>query len=176
MKISKKWAMPNGNTFEIKPIKEFIQFYNSSNLESADPFANRNRIAKYVNDLDPEMETEFNMDAIDFLKTFKDESLDLVFFDPPYSPRQVSECYKKLGKTVNMQTTQASFWSNMKIEIARIVKPNGIVLCFGWNSQGIGKTRGFIMEEILLVAHGGHHNDTICTAERKSTDLFSACR
>jgi len=175
MKLSKKWAMPNGNTFEIKPIKEFIQFYNSSNLESADPFANRNRIAKYVNDLDPEMKTEFNMDAIDFLKTFEDESLDIVFFDPPYSPRQVSECYKKLGKTVNMQTTQASFWSNMKIEIARILKPNGIVLCFGWNSQGIGKTRGFIMEEILLVAHGGYHNDTICTAERKSTDLFSAC-
>jgi hypothetical protein len=175
MKLSKKWAMPNGNTFEIKPIKEFIHFYNSSNLESADPFANRNRIAKYVNDLDPEMETEFNMDAIDFLKTFEDESLDLVFFDPPYSPRQVSECYKKLGKTVNMQTTQASFWSNMKIEIARILKPNGMVLCFGWNSQGIGKTRGFIMEEILLVAHGGQHNDTICTAERKSTDLFSAC-
>jgi DNA modification methylase len=121
------------------------------------------------------MKTEFNMDAIDFLKTFEDESLDIVFFDPPYSPRQVSECYKKLGKTVNMQTTQASFWSNMKIEIARILKPNGIVLCFGWNSQGIGKTRGFIMEEILLVAHGGYHNDTICTAERKSTDLFSAC-
>jgi len=86
MKLSKKWAMPNGNTFEIKPIKEFIQFYNSSNLESADPFANRNRIAKYVNDLDPEMKTEFNMDAIDFLKTFEDESLDIVFFRPvPYT-------------------------------------------------------------------------------------------
>ena len=91
-------------------------------MESADPFANRNRLAKFVNDLDPEMETEFNMDAIDFLKTFEDNSLDLVFFDPPYSPRQVSECYKKLGKTVNMQTTQSSFWSNMKIEIARILK------------------------------------------------------
>lgn len=69
--------------------------------------------------------------------------------------------------SVNMQTTQASFWSNMKKEISRIVKPDGYVLCFGWNSQGIGKTRGFIMEEILLVAHGGNHNDTICTAERK---------
>jgi hypothetical protein len=167
MKLRREWAIPCGNTFEIKPIKEFIQFYNSSNLESADPFANKNRIAKYVNDLDPGMETEFNMDALDFLKSFDDESLDMVFFDPPYSPRQVSECYKKLGKTVNMQTTQANFWSNMKIEIARILKQNGIALCFGWNSQGIGKTRGFIMEEILLVAHGGQHNDTICTAERK---------
>jgi hypothetical protein len=172
MKIRKTWAMPNGNTFNIKPINEFIYSYNSSNIESADPFANHNKIAKYRNDLDPEMETEFNMDAIDFLKTFEDKSLDLVFFDPPYSPRQVSECYKKLGKTVDMQTTQSSFWSNMKIEIARILKPNGVVLCFGWNSQGIGKKRGFRMDEILLVSHGGQHNDTICTAERKLINLF----
>lgn len=32
---------------------------------------------------------------------------------------------------------------------------------------GIGKTLGFNIEEILLVAHGGWHNDTICTVERK---------
>lgn len=28
MKISKTWAMPNKNTFNIKPIKEFIERYN----------------------------------------------------------------------------------------------------------------------------------------------------
>jgi len=174
MIIRRKWAMPDGNTFAIKPIREFIMQYNYGDLESADPFANKNNIAKYRNDLDPDMGTEYNMDALDFLKTFEENSLDLVLFDPPYSPRQVSECYKKLGKTVNMETTQASFWSNLKKEISRITKPNGIVLCFGWNSQGIGKKRGFVMEEILLVAHGGSHNDTICTAERKSTDLFNS--
>ena len=173
MKISRKWAMPNGNTFNIKPINEFLRSYNKIGIESADPFANKNKIAKYRNDLDPEMLTEYNMDALDFLKTFKDSSLDLVFFDPPYSPRQVSECYKRLGQTVNMQTTQSSFWANMKNEISRILKPSGVALCFGWNSQGIGKTRGFTMVELLIVAHGGNHNDTICTAEVKNTDLFS---
>lgn len=83
------------------------------------------------------------------------------------SVRQVSECYKKVGRTVNMETTQASFWSKLKKEIKRIVKPNGIVLSFGWNSGGIGKTNGFLIEEILLVNHGGPHNDTICVAEKK---------
>lgn len=29
------------------------------------------------------------------------------------------------------------------------------------------KTRGFECEEILLVAHGGNHNDTIVVVERK---------
>ena len=129
--------MPNGNTFDIKPIMEFIKQYNSINIESADPFANKNRIAKYINDLDPSFNTEYNMDALDFLKMFDNESLDFVLFDPPYSPRQVSECYKKMGLTVNIQTTQASFWSNMKNEISRIIKVEGVVLCFGWNSQGI---------------------------------------
>jgi hypothetical protein len=173
MNMSKDWAMPNGNTFSIKPIEKFVAKYNVEGLKSIDPFANTNRIATITNDLDPDMKADYCMDALDFLKQFDSGSIDLVLFDPPYSPRQVSECYKKLGKTVNMQTTQSSFWSNMKIEIARITKTGGIVLCFGWNSQGIGKTRGFEMEEILLVAHGGAHNDTICTAERKFTnELF----
>jgi hypothetical protein len=98
--------------------------------------------------------------------------VDFVLYDPPYSPRQVSECYKKFGKTVNMQTTQASFWSNLKKEIERITKSNGIVISFGWNTNGIGKTKGFEIIEILLVAHGGAHNDTICTVERKLPTLF----
>jgi hypothetical protein len=91
-----------------------------------------------------------------------------VLYDPPYSPRQVSECYKSLGQTVNMQTTQASYWSNQKKEISRIVKPNGIVICFGWNSGGIGQSNGFEIIEILLVPHGGWHNDTIATVCKKT--------
>ncbi|MFA5490702.1 MAG: hypothetical protein WC284_16090, partial [Candidimonas sp.] len=82
-------------------------------------------------------------------------------------PRQVSEVYRKLGHSVNMQTTQANYWSDQKKEISRIVKPGGIVMTFGWNSGGIGKTNGFVIEEILLVAHGGWHNDTIVVVEFK---------
>lgn len=171
MIINRKWCMPNKNTFDIKPIKEFIYRYNSIGIKSIDPFANKNKIASITNDLDPQFRTNFNLDALDFLKHFESESVDLVLFDPPYSPRQVSESYKKLNKTVNMQTTQSSFWSKMKIEIARITKTSGYVLCFGWNSQGIGKTRGFEMKEICMVAHGGNHNDTICTAEIKKKEL-----
>ena len=60
----------------------------------------------------------------------------------------------------------------MKKEIARITKPNSIVITFGWNTNGIGKTKGFEIIEILLVAHGGSHNDTICVVERKLSTLF----
>lgn len=83
------------------------------------------------------------------------------------SPRQVSECYKNLGQTVNMQTTQASYWSKQKEQIGRIVKKNGIVITCSWNSGGIGKKYGFEIQEILLVPHGGWHNDTIVVVEKK---------
>jgi DNA modification methylase len=172
MIMNRIWEMPNSNTFDIRCIKRLIYKYYKESYVSIDPFANSNRIAKITNDLDPEHGTTHNMDALDFLKTFDDNSIDFVLYDPPYSPRQVSECYKKLGKTVNMQTTQASFWGNLKKEIARITKPGGIVLSFGWNSNGIGKTKGFEIIEILNVAHGGQHNDTICTVEQKKTLLF----
>lgn len=165
--FNRVWHMPNKNTFDIKPIKELIYKYYKDKYLSIDPFANKNRIAKFTNDLDPEMNCDYNMDAIDFLNMFEDKTVDFILYDPPFSPRQLSECYKKLGKSVNFETTQSSFWGNLKKEVARVIKPNGIVITFGWNSNGIGKTKGFEIVEILLVAHGGNHNDTICVVERK---------
>ena len=165
LEINRVWAMPNKHTFSIKPIGELIGRHLFG--LSIDPFANHNRLATVTNDLDPDFDTDYNIDALDFLKLFDDESVDVVLFDPPYSPRQVSECYKALSLSVNMQTTQSSFWGNMKKEIARITKPNGKVITCGWNSGGIGKTNGFEPVEVLLVPHGGWHNDTIVTVERK---------
>ena len=166
MNINRKWSMPNKNTFDIKPIKELIDKYLMDGV-IIDPFANKNKIANITNDLDEQYNTDYHMDATDFLKMFDDESVDMVLYDPPYSPRQVSECYRNLGMTVNMQTTQASYWSNQKKEIGRILKPNGIVITCGWNSGGIGKKYGLEIQEILLVPHGGWHNDTIVTVEKK---------
>jgi hypothetical protein len=157
--------MPNSRTFDINPINEIIKKYAIGII--IDPFANKNRIAEITNDIDPQYDTDYNLDALDFLKLFGNEAVDTVLYDPPYSPRQVSECYKSLGKTVNMQTTQASYWSNQKKEISRIVRKDGIVITCSWNSGGIGKKYGFEIMEVLLVPHGGWHNDTIVTVERK---------
>lgn len=163
--MKRVWAMPNSNTFSIKPISEWIATYTHGVI--IDPFANTNKVASITNDLNPDYDTDYHMDALDFLKMFEGSSIDTVLYDPPYSPRQVSECYKQFGYEVTSETTRASFWSAHKKEIARIVKPNGVVLSFGWNSNGIGKKYGFEIQDILLVAHGGHHNDTICVAEMK---------
>lgn len=165
--INRQWAMPNKKTFDIKPVAELILRYYNKDAISVDPFANSNKLARYRNDLDPQYGTDYNLDALDFLKTFDDSTIEFILYDPPFSPRQVSESYKKLRMSVNMKTTQASFWGNLKKEIARILKKDGIVISFGWNSGGIGKTHGFKILEILLVPHGGNHNDTICVVEQK---------
>lgn len=167
MTINRVWHMPNKNTFEIKPIRKLIEKYIKDARVVVDPFANSNKYGTITNDLDPQYDTTYHMDATEFLKSLDDNIADVVLYDPPFSPRQVSECYKKFNMTVNMETTQASYWSKQKEQIARIVKPNGIVVTCGWNSGGIGKKYGFDIVEILLVAHGGWHNDTIITVERK---------
>jgi len=168
MKIQRAWAMPNSNTFSIQPIREIIDKYKFGTI--VDPFANTNKIATITNDLNPDYDTDYHMDATEFLAMLEDESVDTVLYDPPYSPRQVAECYKQFGKTVNMATTQASYWSKQKDEIERITRMGGYCITCGWNSGGIGQKHGFEIVEILMVAHGGWHNDTIVTVERKVND------
>ena len=165
--IERIWAMPNKNTFEIKPIHDLIVDEITDGIW-IDPFANRNKLASITNDLSTEFETDYHLDALDFLKMFDTDSVDGVLYDPPYSPRQVSECYNNVGYNVTWDTTKASFWGNHKREISRIVKIGGKVITFGWNSGGIGYKYGFEIQKVLLVPHGGWHNDTICTVEIKT--------
>jgi DNA modification methylase len=108
------------------------------------------------------------MDALAFLKSIETDAVDLVLYDPPYSITQAAQLYTSYGKEkLEINVSNMAYWARCKDEIARIVKPGGGVLCCGWNSNGIGKGRGFKMEKLLIVAHGGSKNDTIVTVERK---------
>ena len=169
MEINRVWQFPSAKTFSIKAVKALIEKYRAKvpNGVIIDPFANDSKLGTVTNDIDTNYKTDFHLEATDFLRLFEKSSVDLVLYDPPYSPRQLSECYRRLGKSVTMKDTQASYWSEQKKLIGEIVKPNGFVISFGRNSGGVGKKNGFEIIEILLVAHGGSHNDTICTVERK---------
>lgn len=132
-----------------------------------DAFAKDSKYGTITNDLNEEYDTDYHLDALDFLKLIDSESADCVLYDPPYSLRQVVECYKGVGREVTQETTQSSWRARHLDEIKRILKPGGKALCFGWNSNGVGKKRGFEMQEILLVPHGASKYDTICTCEVK---------
>lgn len=167
IKINRVWAMPNSKTFRIKPIKEFVERNIAGGGIIVDPFANDCKYGTITNDMNPMFDTNYHMDALDFLQTIPSESADVVLYDPPYSLRQVVECYRGFGREVTQETTQSSWRARHLNEIKRILKPGGKALCFGWNSNGVGKTRGFEMQEILIVPHGGSKHDTICTMEVK---------
>ena len=165
LQIERHWAMPNKWTFKIKPITALLKSELTSGLW-IDPFAGENSPATITNDLNPSAPTDFHLDAIAFLKRFDACSVDGVLYDPPYSQRQVRECYDDISGSLKWDG-RMTFWSESKNEIARIVKPGGKVICFGWNSMGLGKSRGFSMTRVLLIPHGGSRNDTICTVEIK---------
>lgn len=162
--------MPNSDTFSIPPIGDFVKRYLEKSRSSVDPFARNKQWATFTNDLNPETSAGYHMDAEDFMKMLADcgMSCDLGIFDPPYSPRQISECYKAAGRTVGMKETQNSvLYSRTKAALMPLLEPRAIVLSFGWNSAGMGIKHGFEIEEIMIVCHGAAHNDTICLAERR---------
>lgn len=169
MKFSRYWAMPDGDTFNIPPLRDFVKSYLANSQVSIDPFARNKRWATYTNDLHPETAAECHMDAEKFLLMLGAQGIkaDLVIFDPPYSPRQISECYKSIGMEVGMKETQNGLlYKRVRDAIVPVLAPNGIVLSFGWNSVGMGEGREFDILEILLCSHGGGHNDTIAMAEQ----------
>lgn len=168
--MNRAWAMPSPDTLSIKPIRGLVKKYLHGAKVSVDPFARNCTWATYTNDLNPDTAAEYHMEASAFLQTLIDKGVraDVGIFDPPYSPRQVQECYSGIGRTVTQADTQmVDIRREARNLLARIVKPYGYVLSFGWNTAGIGKERGFELVEVLLVCHGGWHNDTICTVERK---------
>ena len=162
--------MPNSKTFTIKPIKELLNRYITDDMVVVDPFANESKFGTITNDLNPKFDTNYHLDALDFLKQINDNCADIVLYDPPYSPRQIKECYDGIGITVTADDTKASWRAKHLDEIKRVLKPNGICISFGWNTNGVGKKRGFEIIEILIVPHGGSKNDTLCTVERKVGD------
>ena len=163
MKIERAWAMPNHQTFSIKPIREWI---GEVPPLSVDPFARDSELASVTNDINPNTNANHNLDALEFLFEIRDQYAQCVLFDPPYSLRQLKECYDGLGVSMTQRESQR-FFTDIKDQIARITKPGGEVLSFGWNTVGMAKSRGFDIKDILLVCHGGNHNDTICVREIK---------
>lgn len=157
--INRVWAMPSRWTFTIKPIAELLdeEVYGVS----VDPFAGQSELATHRNDLETDHPNK--LDALDWLKTLPDNFADTVLYDPPYSITQAAK--------YNAKFASKAYWSACKKELARILKPGGTAISFGWNSGGLGKVNGLEVKRILLVPHGGNRNDTIVTVETRPKPL-----
>ena len=156
------WAMPNRWTFQIPPVRDFIEAHVQGPV-IIDPFSGTSRYATHANDLAHE-----GVDAEEFCTQLLAQGLraDTILFDPPYSPRQISECYKSIGRPVTREDTQnAALYKRVLTPLIALLKPGGIALRFGWQSAGVNRSWEYL--RVLIVQHGAGHSETICVAQRK---------
>jgi hypothetical protein len=172
VKFSRIWAMPSRETFTILPIAELVARYVGDGKGWADPFAGNNSPAEFTNDLNPQTRAKSHLNANDFANSLS-TGLTGVIHDPPYSLRQLKECYDDIGASLSSDETKTFPWRVKEI-LAPKVRPGGLAICCGWNSGGFGERKGFELVEILMVPHGRSHNDTIVTVERKMNESLEA--
>lgn len=166
IKINRASAPPSRWTFIIPPIAKLINRYVGGGKGWIDPFAGKYSPAEFTNDLNPDMPTKYHMEAVEFCRQMQGPFKGLLF-DPPYSYRQIKDCYEGIGLKVTQQDTQSEFYSKVLNAICDKIEFGGYAISCGWNSSGLGKNRGFDIIEVLLIAHGFHSNDTIVTVEIK---------
>ncbi len=165
--------MPNKETFKIKPIKRVLDQYVKDGKNWIDPFAGNNSPAEITNDINPKTKAAYHLTAAEFVSKFPISSqFKGTIFDPPYSSRQVKECYSEIRLVPHTDDTNSYFYSSIKNSLAPLIMPHGIAICCGWNSVGFGKVLGFELIEILLVCHGASHNDTIVTVEKRINETL----
>lgn len=157
------WCMPNRYTFKMKPVMEFLMSEVGCEewVSWADPMAGSSSPAELTNDIDPTVDTRYHVDALTFLRLWGNNIMAGVLFDPPYSAAMAG------GKYAN-PAAWIKYIHACQDEIARIIRPGGKCISFGWSSNGLGHKRGFKLVRGLLIAHGGsHQHDTIITVEVK---------
>ena len=170
MDIKHVWAMPNSETFSIKPIEEFVWKYLRNSRVSIDPYARNKGLADWTNDINPNTSAEFHMDAEEFMAMLieKNVKADLILLDGPYSPRQVKEMYNDIGRKMKMEDAWGGATKKrMRALVEQVSTPDCTVLYFGWNTNMMGKKAGWSIEEVLMVSHGSDHTNTICMAEKR---------
>ena len=165
MQIERIKAEYNDEVFKVKPIERLINKETKEGLW-IDPLAGNSKIG-VTNDINPKFNTNYHKDVLEFLKDYEDNSVDGVLFNPPSNPADIKKTYDSIGKKLNKHDASASFYSDIKKEISRVLKPNGKVITVSENSGGCGAKNGFEIQQILMVMYGDQRNDTFCVVDRK---------
>jgi hypothetical protein len=175
MRITRAWAMPSRDTFTIAPIADLLDRWLAGRQCVVDPFARNSKRGHCTNDLNPNTSAESHLLAEKFIQQLVDGGIrcDAFLFDPPYSPRQISEVYHSIGHECSMRETQnGRLYKEVKDAAWPLFNNGAIAICCGWSGCGFGEKRGFVLREMLIVVHGGAHNATIVTVEEKVPGIF----
>lgn len=179
----------SAHPFENKHIKKLIDKIirrlsspdPSAKIHICDPFSNnkttrRQGTTLITNDLNPEFNATYNLEANDFGELMERENkcFNLILFDPPYSLNQLKMQYDGIGKHLE-QWQSRNMWGRCKDALASCVTVGGYVISFGWHTKGFGTRRGFTKKEVHIFTNSGRDGryDLLVTVEQKTqTSLF----
>jgi len=139
-----------------------LKYTQSLQGETIDPFARNCSWGTITNDIDPSFDTHYNLDVIEFFDCLGSGIAKLILFDPPFSQRQCDEKYQHAD--VNLYTTNKV--SKALAECYRVLKPGGILVKLGYNSN-MPNSHNWELLEVILAHVGGNSNDIIVTIWRK---------
>ena len=172
---SKPFDNPHIKSLILRYIRRLNELHQMT-VSICDPFANDSaRLWEGAmvtsNDINTEFETTYNMEANDFGEEMerKGRMFDLVLFDPPYSLRQLKDCYAGVGKDLDLWQTQ-NMWGRCKNALAQCIPVGGYVIHLGWHSHGFGKNRGFEKVEMMVCEQAGKDEryNVLVTVEQKT--------
>lgn len=151
-------------TFQDEEPRKFAQ--KSIEGKTLNPFAGQTQLKHdgqiIRNDLAPDIDAEYNLDALKFVQQFDDESIDSVIHDPPWSAYQ-SETKYDLAHPENL--------TELKEEYHRVLKPGGVVVQFGYSSSCMPARLEYEREAVELYAPHGLRKDFIGVRDRKRPRL-----
>jgi len=143
--------------------KDWVMHFSKGWHKICDPFARDCTFAApYTNDINPNTLANNHLDALEYVQTLPNEYFDTIIFDPPFSNIQAE---RKYGESSNIYTVPG-YVNELMREFFRILKPDGIVLKFGYNSNR--NHNCFDLVDLYLVQFGGNRNDVIVTILQKT--------
>ena len=148
----------NNQTFKVKAIKELVERECEGlvlNLFAGTTILNINEVR---NDLNAYIKADYNLEALEFLNQWTGKKFNTIIMDPPYSYRKSMEYYEGVKN---------SKFKLVKDNIHKVIAANGKIITFGYHSIVMGRDRGYTLEKIVVLSHGGAIHDTIVSIERR---------
>jgi hypothetical protein len=165
MTMERIFEMPRAMTFQMPKLRGWVESRLQGDVLNLfgglTQFSLPDGQLYHHNDMSPDIKDKHSsFDACNLLEWQGFEKrFDTVIFDPPYSHYQAI-------KTYNVKKAQKVTHARDVVEY--VLRPGGRVISLGFNSTGMGLSRGYEKEALLLVNCGGSHNDYIVLSERHS--------
>lgn len=170
---------PNGKpsaigrwTFKTRKVREALLPYLEGRVLNA--FAGKTRldahkrgIEEVRNDLNPERDADYHLDAVDLGDEFDEESFDVIVLDPPFDQSQADEHYDGM---------HARDMGAIRKSVGPLVKPGGRIVEFGWNLWGAADyfDRWSREKELLFRRGIPDRQPVLMTVDMKSQTLLTA--